>query len=123
MTAWPQGLAPPSACSPTNATLSARKPLALHHGRGAREAIFAGLKSQTRLDDIPRSRRAANHTGLLSAIAARDLNRELQLSSTEPERVSTGQRAPVGSFVRLDTRRIRLIGRAGRLPARKGPSR
>ena len=104
----------------TNATLSARKLLALHNGRGAQEAIFAELKSQTQMDYIPCRRRAANQTWLLSAIMAHNLNRELQMSSTEPERATTEQRAPWWSFVRLGTRRMRLIQRAGRLTTPKG---
>jgi hypothetical protein len=99
----------------TNATLSARKLLALHNGRGAQEAIFAELKSQTQMDYVPCRRRAANQTWLLSAIMAHNLNRELQMSASQPERATTEQRAPWWSFVRLGTRRMRLIQRAGRL--------
>jgi hypothetical protein len=104
----------------TNATLSARKLLALHNGRGAQEAIFAELKSQTQMDYVPCRRRAANQTWLLSAIMAHNLNRELQMSAEEPARSTTEQRAPWWAFVRLGTRRMRLIQRAGRLTAPKG---
>ncbi len=72
------------------------------------------------MDYIPCRRRAANQKWLLSAIRAHNLNRELQMSSTELERVTTEQRAPWWSFVRLGTRRMRLIQRAGRLTTPKG---
>ena len=104
----------------TNATLSARKLLVLHNGRGAQEAIFVELKSQTQMDYIPCRRRAANQTWLLSAIMAHNLNRELQMSVEEPARCTTEQRAPWWSFVRLGTRRMRLLQRAGRLTTPKG---
>ena len=97
----------------TNATLSARKLLALHNGRGAQEAIFAELKSQTQMDYIPCRRSAANQTWLLWAIMAHNLTREVQMSADQPERSTTEQRAPWWSFVRLGTRRMRLIQRAG----------
>jgi hypothetical protein len=104
----------------TNATLSARKLLALHNGRGAQEAIFAELKSQTQMDYIPCRRRAANQTWLLASVMAHNLNRELQMSAEQPERSTTEQRRPWWSFVRLGTRRMRLIQRAGRLTSPKG---
>jgi hypothetical protein len=99
----------------SNAKLSARKLLALHNGRGAQEGIFAELKSQTQMDYIPCNRRTANQTWLLSAIMAHNLNRELQMSAQQSARRTTEQRAPWWSFVRLRTRRMSLIQRAGRL--------
>jgi Transposase DDE domain group 1 len=104
----------------SNAKLSARKLLALHNGRGAQEGIFAELKSQTQMDYVPCNRRTANQTWLLSAIVAHNLNRELQMSADHAERSTTEQRAPWWSFVRLGTRRMRLIQRAGRLTSPKG---
>lgn len=84
----------------TNAKLSARKLLALHNGRGAQEGIFAELKSQSQMDYVPCNRRAANHTWLLSAIMAHNLNHELQMSAEQAERSTTEQRTPWWSFVR-----------------------
>ncbi len=72
------------------------------------------------MDYIPCRRRAANQTWLLSAIMAHNLNRELQMSVEEPARCTTEQRAPWWSLVRLGTRRMRLIQRAGRLTTPKG---
>lgn len=104
----------------SNAKLSARKLLVLHNGRGAQEGIFAELKSQTQMDYIPCNRCTANQTWLLSAIIAHNLNRELQMSAAQAERGTTEQRAPWWSFVRLGTRRMRLIQRAGRLTRPNG---
>jgi hypothetical protein len=104
----------------TNMPLSARKNLALHNGRGAQEAIFAELKSQAQMDSIPCKRLAANQTWLLAAIMAHNLNRELQMSAEEPSRSTTEKRMPWWSFVRLGTRRMNLIQRAGRLTRPNG---
>lgn len=104
----------------TNMKLSARKILALHNGRGAQEAIFAELKSQTQMDYIPCKRLAANQTWLLAAIMAHNLNRELQMSAEAATRVTTEQRMPWWSFVRRGTRRMNLIQRAGRLTRPNG---
>ena len=104
----------------TNMPLSARKVLALHNGRGAQEAIFAELKSQAQMDYIPCKRLAANQTWLLAAIMAHNLNRELQMSAQAHERSTTEQRMPWWSFVRLGTRRMNLIQRAGRLTRPNG---
>lgn len=104
----------------TNSTLSARKLLALHNGRGAQEAIFAELKDHAHMDYVPCNRRAGNQTWLLSAILAHNLNRELHMSAHQPERATTEQRAPLWQFIRLATRRMRLIHRAGRLTQPKG---
>lgn len=104
----------------SNMPLSARKLLALHNGRGAQEALFAELKSQTQMDYIPCKRLRANQTWLLAAIMAHNLNRELHMSAHHAERSTTEQRAPWWAFVRLGTRRMRLIQRAGRLTNPKG---
>ncbi|MBK7250194.1 MAG: transposase [Gammaproteobacteria bacterium] len=104
----------------TNMSLSARKVLALHNGRGAQEGIFAELKSQTQMDYVPCKRLAANQTWLLAAIMAHNLNRKLQMSVEEPTRSTTEQRMPWWTFVRLGTRRMNLIQRAGRLTRPNG---
>jgi Transposase DDE domain group 1 len=104
----------------TNQPMSARKVLALHNGRGAQEAIFAELKSQAQMDYIPSNRLTANQTYLLSAILAHNLNRELQMSVSEPTRATTEQREPWWSFSRLETIRNTLIHRAGRLVRPQG---
>lgn len=51
---------------------------------------------------------------------AHNLNRELQLSAEPPAHSSTEQRAALWMFVRVGTRRKRLIQRTGRLTIEKG---
>ncbi|MBO0799735.1 MAG: IS1380 family transposase [Blastocatellia bacterium] len=104
----------------TSMTLSARKVVALHNGRGAQEAIFAELKSQAQMDYVPCNRLAANQTWLFATIMAHNLNRELQMSTQAPVRDTTEQRAPWWKFVRLATRRLGLIRRPGLLNAPQG---
>lgn len=104
----------------SNATLSAPKLLALQNGRGAQEAIFAELKSQTQMDYVPCRGRAANQTWLLPAIMAHSLNWELQMSAELREHFTTEQRRPWWAFVCLGTRRMRLIQRANQLTIPKG---
>ena len=104
----------------TNSTLSAKKLMALHNGRGAQEAIFAELKSQTNMGYVPCNRRAGNEIWLLSAVLAHNLNRELHMSAHKADRPTTEQRAPIWEFVRLATRRMGLFQRAGRLTQPKG---
>jgi hypothetical protein len=104
----------------TNSTLSAKKLLALHNGRGAQEAIFAELKSQANMDYVPCNRRAGNEIWLLSAVLAHNLNRELHMAAYKADRPTTEQRAPIWKFVRLATRRLGFFQRAGRLTNPKG---
>lgn len=104
----------------TNSTLGPRKVLRLHNGRGAQEAIFAELKSQTQMDYIPARRLAANQTWLLASLMAHNLNRELQMATAERERATTEKRAPLWMFTQLGTLRRHLIQRAGRLTRPQG---
>jgi hypothetical protein len=58
------------------------------------------------MDYIPSNRPAANQAYYLSAILAHNLNRELQMSVSEPTRVTTEQRLPQWSFLfRFETLR------------------
>jgi hypothetical protein len=104
----------------SNHAMSASKIVTLHNGRGAQEAIFAELKSQAQMDYIPSNRLAANQTYLLSAILAHNINRELQMSASEPTRATTEQRQPWWRFSRLETLRNTIIQRAGRLVRPQG---
>jgi hypothetical protein len=104
----------------TSMTMSARKTVAFHNGRGAQEAIFAELKSQAQMDYVPCNRLTANQTWLFATIMAHNLNRELQMANEPPQRTTTEQRAPWWSFVRLATRRLSLIRRPGRLTNPEG---
>jgi hypothetical protein len=84
----------------SNHQMSAGTVVALRNGRGAQEAIFAELKSHAHKDYIPSDRLAANQTFLVSAILAHNLNRELQMSASEPARATTEQRQPWWNFFR-----------------------
>src|SRR5206468_12440745 len=98
-----------------NKTISARHVVAFHHGRGAQEAIFAELKSQGHMDYIPTRTLLGNQTYLLVVVLAHNLNRELQMQVSEPERKTIEKRPALWVFERLATLRQRLIQRAGRL--------
>ena len=104
----------------TNKRLSAKKALAFHNGRGAQEGIFAELKSQTQMDDVPTRRKSGNQVYLLSAVLAHNLNRELQMNCYEQERNTTEKRTPLWQFEQLGTFRRKLIHRAGRLTKPQG---
>lgn len=104
----------------TNKPVSARKVLAFHNGRGAQEAIFAELKSQTQMDYVPTRKRAGNQVWLLSAVLAHNLNREMQMLCHERQRNTTEKRAPLWVFEQLGTVRRKIIQRAGRLTRPQG---
>ena len=99
----------------TNKTISARKVVVFHDGRGAQEAIFAELKSEGQMDYIPCRSLAGNQTYLLATILAHNLNRELQMATRRRSRKTTEKRAPLWRFERLNTVRCKLIQLAGRL--------
>lgn len=89
--------------------------LAYHHGRGSQEGLFAEMKSQNQLDYIPSKYWHANQAYLLAVVFAHNLNRELQMTAREPARKQTSKRAALWPFEQLNTQRLRLIQRAGRL--------
>lgn len=99
----------------TNKKIRAREVIGFHNGRGAQEAVFAELKSQGQLDYVPTRTLAGNQVFLLSAVLAHNLNRDLQMIAREPSRETTPQRSPLWKFERLETVRLKLINRAGRL--------
>lgn len=99
----------------TNKSIRAREVIGFHNGRGAQEAVFAELKSQGQLDYVPTRTLAGNQVFLLSAVLAHNLNRDLQMIAREPSRETTLQRSPLWKFERLETVRLKLINRAGRL--------
>jgi len=99
----------------TNKTVDARHVAAFHHGRGAQEAVFGELKSQGQMDYIPTRTLLGNQTYLLAVLLAYNLNRELQMQVTEPERTTTAKRPTLWIFAQLASVRRRLVQRAGRL--------
>jgi hypothetical protein len=104
----------------TNKPIAPRHVVAFHHGRGAQEAVFAELRSQSQMDYIPTRTLLGNQTYLLAAVLAHNLNRELQMETTAPERTTTEKRAPLWKFEQLATLRNRLLQRAGRLTRPQG---
>ena len=104
----------------TNKSVSAKKALAFHHGRGAQEGVFAELKSQTQMDYVPTRKQAGNQVYLLAAVLAHNLNREMQMLCVEKQRNTTEKRAPLWCFEQLGTLRRKLIQRAGRLTRPQG---
>ena len=56
-----------------------------------------------------------NATYLLAGLFAFNLTKELQMTTTQPERRSTRQRATLWAFERVDTIRKTILQRAGRL--------
>jgi Transposase DDE domain group 1 len=104
----------------TNKTVSAKKVLAFHQGRGQQENVFGELKSQGQLDYIPVRRLYGNQLYMMASILAHNLNRELQMATAEPERGTTEKRAPLWKFTELKTLRQLYIQRAGRLTNPQG---
>jgi hypothetical protein len=104
----------------TNKSLSAKRTLTFHNGRGAQEGIFAELKSQTQMDYVPTRRKVGNQVFTLSAMLAHNLNREMQMRCYDQQRNTTEKRAPLWQFEQLGTLRRKLIQRAGRLTKPQG---
>jgi hypothetical protein len=104
----------------TNKKIRAREVILFHNGRGAQEGVFAELKSQGQLDYVPTQTLVGNQVFLLSAVLAHNLNRDLQMVANEPSRDTTPQRSPLWRFERLQTLRLKLINRAGRLNQPQG---
>jgi hypothetical protein len=99
----------------TNKTLSARKLVAYHDGRGSQEGLFAELKSQAQGDYVPVRTLTGNQVFFTAATLAHNLNRELQMIADEPARGTTEQRSPLWRFQQLATLRRTVLLRAGRL--------
>lgn len=104
----------------TNKKIRAREAIRFHNGRGAQEAVFAELKSQGQLDYVPTQNLVGNQIFLLSAVLAHNLNRDLQMIAFEKDRDTTPQRSPLWRFERLETLRLKLVNRAGRLNQPQG---
>ena len=104
----------------TNKQISAKKVLNYHNGRGAQEALFAELKSQSQMDYVPTCNQAGNQVFMISAMMAHNLNREMQMQCNAKSRCTTEKRAPLWRFEQLGTLRRKLIQRAGRLTRPEG---
>lgn len=99
----------------TNRKDTAAEIIALHNGRGSQEALFAELKSQNSFGYIPGRTWQANRVYMQSAILAHNLVRELQMSTREPTIRNTAKRPALWVFEKIETVRIKVVQRAGRL--------
>jgi hypothetical protein len=99
----------------TNKTLSPKKVVAFHEGRGSQEGIFGELKTHCQMGYVPVRKWLGNQTYLLDGLFAHNLLRELQMMTSPPSRGTTEKRTPLWAFEELHTFRAGLIHRAGRL--------
>jgi hypothetical protein len=98
----------------TNKTLSPKRVLAFHEGRGSQEGIFGELKSHCQMGYVPVRKCLGNQMYLLAGLFAHNLLRELQMATSPPSRPTTAKRTPKWAFEQLRTFRSGLIQRAGR---------
>ena len=99
----------------TNKTISTKKVVAFHDGRGAQENIIGELKSNCQMDHIPVRTRNGNQLYLLATLFAHNLARELQMATAPPVRRLMDNRAALWCFEKLQTLRNTWLHRAGRL--------
>lgn len=98
----------------TNKTISPRKVVVFHEGRGSQEGIFGELKSDCQMGYVPVRKCLGNQLYLLAGLLAHNVLRELQMMTSPPSRGTTEKRAPLWVFEELHTFRSGLIQRAGR---------
>lgn len=104
----------------TNKTVGPQHVVAFHEGRGSQENIFGELKTHCAMGNVPVRRRAGNELYLLAGLLAHNLTRELQMRTTPQRRHTTPGRAALWAFEKLDTLRLTLLHRAGRLTRPRG---
>ena len=105
----------------TNQTLTPRVVVEFHEGRGAREGVFAELKSYRQVEYIPVRKETGNQTYLLAGLLAHNLTRQLQMVADGPQRTTNAKRSSLWVLRQLGTIRHKLLHRVGRLtrPANK----
>jgi len=104
----------------TNKTLSPKKVVAFHEGRGSQEGIFGELKTDCQMGYVPVRKWLGNQMYLLAGLFAHNLLRELQMMTSDPSRRTTEKRTPLWAFEELHTFRAGLLQRAGRLTRPRG---
>ena len=104
----------------TNKTVSSRKLLKFHNGRGSQENIFGELKTQNQMDYIPVRTLLGNQLYLCSTVLVHNLIRGLQMVTRKPNRRTTEKRSPLWVFQESDMIRRHIIYRAGRLTKPQG---
>ena len=104
----------------TNKTISTKKVVKYHEGRGQQENIFSELKTQGKLGYIPTKRKIGNEIFLLCNILAHNLCRELQMRTRKPERATNEGRGPLWVFDGMNMLRGKFIQKAARLTSPQG---
>jgi hypothetical protein len=104
----------------TNKTLSPKKVVKFHEGRGSQEGIFGELKTDCQMGYVPVKTCLGNQMYLLAGLFAHNLLREFQMMTNKPSRGTTEKRAPLWVFEELHTFRAGLLQRAGRLTRPNG---
>jgi len=104
----------------TNKLAQAKTVAAYHDGRGSQESIFGTLKSQCQMGYIPVRSKTGNQIYMLAALYAHNLNHELQMSISSPQRSTTRKRATLWVFERISTIRRTIIQRAGQFTRPQG---
>jgi hypothetical protein len=99
----------------TNKTLSPKKVVTFHEGRGSQEGIFGELKTDCQMGYVPVRKCLGNQMYLLAGLFAHNLLREFQMMINKPSRATTEKRTPLWVFEELHTFRAGLLQRAGRL--------
>ena len=104
----------------TNKTLDARRAVTFHEGRGSQEGVLGELKAHCQMGYIPVRRRLGNQLYLIGGLFAHNLVRDLQMATMAPSRRTTANRAALWTFEQLDTIRMNLLCRAGKLTRPQG---
>jgi hypothetical protein len=104
----------------TNKTISPKKVVAFHEGRGSQEGVFGELKTHCQMGYVPVRKWLGNQMYLLAGVFAHNLLRDLQMVTTAPSRRTTEKRTPLWAFEQLATFRAGLLQRAGRLTRPQG---
>ena len=104
----------------TNKTISPKKVVAFHEGRGSQEGIFGELKTHCQMGYVPVRKWNGNQLYLLAGVLAHNLMRELQMTIAAPSRSTTEKRTALWVFEHLDTFRKGILQRAGRLTRPQG---
>lgn len=99
----------------TNKRINAKKVLAFHNGRGSQEGIFGEAKTDCKLEYVPVKSWEGNRLYCLAAMMAHNMNREIQMRTSEKDRGTTEKRTQNWVFEKLSTIRQKIIQRAGRL--------
>ena len=82
----------------TNKTLSPKKVVKFHEGRGSQEGIFGERKTDCQMGYVPVKKCLGNQMYLLAALFAHNLLREFQMMTNEPSRGTNEKRRSAMGF-------------------------